>query len=162
MAQTIGAIPKSKFQVQLSADGTTWTDKGAAVSIAHTGEEQISGSQNTADGVAPVVTGGGKHSAATITIRGLYTKITAEFWDFIRDRWETTTPTIYCRWAPEGGIGTVVGNEQFLAASDADAAFACIIKTCNTPEVDAGDGAPAMVSVVLECPKVARGTTTTA
>lgn len=163
MAQTVGAIPKSKFQIQLGTDGSAFVDKsGAAVSITHTGEEQVSGSQNTADGDAPVVTAGNKHSAATITLRGIYTKVSAELWDYIRDRWEGSAKTIYIRWAPEGGIGTVVGNEQYLAASDAGTAFACVIKQCNTPELDAGDGAPAMVSVVLECPKVVRGTTTTA
>ena len=162
MAQSTGAIPKNKFQVQLAVDGTTWLDKsGSSVSVAHTGEEQMSGAQNTADGSAPVVTAGNKHGAATITLRGIYTKVSAEFWDTIRDRWEGAAKTIYIRWAPEGGIGTVVGNEQFSAADDAGSAFPCVIKQCNTPELDAGDGAPAMVSAVLECPKVLRGTTTT-
>lgn len=162
MAQTTGQVPKNKFQVQLSTDGSSWVDKsGAAVSVAHSGEEQMSGAQNTADGAAPVVTAGNKHGPATVTLRGVYTKVSAEFWDYIRDRWEGSDKTIYCRWAPEGGIGTVVGNEQFLCASDAGTSFACVIKSCNTPELDAGDGSPAMVSVVLECPKVLRGTTTT-
>jgi hypothetical protein len=76
----------------------------------------MSGAQNTADGLAPVVTGGGKHSAATITIRGLYTKVSGELFDYINDRWEVAgnaAKTVYLKWAPEGGIGTVVGNEQF-------------------------------------------------
>lgn len=162
MAQTTGAIPKNKFQVQLSTDGSSFVDKsGAAVSISHTGEEQMSGSQNTADGSAPVVTAGGKHSAATIALRGVYTKVSAELWDYIRDRWEGADKTIYIRWAPEGGIGTVVGNEQFLAADDAGNAFPAVIKSCVTPELDSGDGSPALVSATLECPKVLRGTTTT-
>lgn len=162
MTQTTAAIPKNKFQVMLSTDGSSFTDKGgAAVSVSHTGEEQQSGSQNTADGSAPVVTAGNKHGPATITLRGLYTKTSAEFWDYIRDRWEGTSKTIYVRWAPEGGIGTVVGNEQFTAADDAGSPFACVIKSCVTPELDAGDGSPAMVSAVLEAPKVLRGTTTT-
>lgn len=162
MAQSTGAIAKNQFQIQLSENGTTWVDKsGAAVGISHTGEEQMSGSQNTADGSAPVVTAGGKHSAATITIRGLYTKTASELWDTLRDAWEGAG-VIYVRWAPEGGIGTVVGNDQFLAADDAGSAFAAVIKSINTPELDAGDGSPALCSAVLECPKVLRGTTTTA
>lgn len=162
MTQTTAAIPKNKFQVQLSTDGSAWVDKsGAAVSVAHTGEEQMTGSQNTADGAAPVVTGGNKHSEATITLRGVYTKTSAEFWDYIRDRWEGAAKSIYIRWAPEGGINTVVGNELFTATDDAGTAFACPIKSVNTPELDAGDGAPALVSAVLVAPKVARTTTTT-
>lgn len=165
MTQSTGGIPQNKFGVQLSTNGTTWADKGGAwVDIKHTGEEQMSGSQSTADGFAPVVTAGGKHSAATITARGLYTKTSGEFWDFIRDRKESTTAsdrTVYIRWAPEGGIGTVVGNEQFTAADDAGSAFPAVIKSCNVPDLDAGNGAPALVTAVLECPKVMRGTTTT-
>lgn len=162
MAQSTGGIPQNKFQVQLSNDGSAWVDKsGSAVSIKHSGEEQMSGSQSTADGKAPVVTGGGKHSAATITCVGLYTKNSGEFWDYIRDRKEGASATIYIRWAPEGGIGTVVGNEQMMAADDAGNAFPAIIKSCNVPDLDAGNGAPALVTAVLECPRVLRGLTTT-
>lgn len=163
MTQTTGAIPGSKFEVQFSTDGSTWAHKaGAAISIVHTGEEQASGAQNTADGSAPVVTGSGKHSPATITCRGIYSKISAEFWDFIRDRWEGTSKTVYMRWAPEGGIGTVAGNEQFTAGDDAGSAFPAIIKQCVTPELDANSGGPAMVSAILEAPRVVRALTTTA
>jgi hypothetical protein len=165
MPQTIGGIPQNKFQIQLSVDGTTWVDKsGAAVDIKVTGQEVFSGAQNTADGDAPIVTGGGKHSATTITIRGVYTKISGEFWDFLRDQWELLTPArkkVYMRWAPEGGIGTVIGNEQFSCADDAGSAFACIIKSVNAPDLDAGNGAPALVTAVLECPKVMRALTAT-
>ena len=124
----------------------------------------MSGAQNTADGLAPVVTGGGKHSATTITCRGIYTKISGEFWDFIRDRWEVagnSAKTVYIKWAPEGGIGTVVGNEQYTATDDAGSAFPCIIKSINMPDLDAGNGGPALVTAVLECPKVTRTLTAT-
>lgn len=165
MAQTTAGIPQNKFQVQLSTNGSSWADKsGSSVDIKVTGQEQLSGSQNTADGLAPVVTGGGKHSAVTITCRGIYTKTSGEFWDFIRDRWEQTTAgtqTVYLQWAPEGGIGTVVGNEQFTATDDAGSAFPCIIKSINQPDLDAGNGGPALVTAVLEAPKVKRALTAT-
>lgn len=165
MAQSVGAIPQNKFQVQMSTDGTTFADKsGSSVDIKVTGREQMSGAQNTADGLAPVVTGGGKHSAVTVTIRGLYTKISAELFDYVNDRWEVAgnaAKTVYLKWAPEGGIGTVVGNEQFLATDDAGNAFPCIIKSCNVPDLDAGNGGPALVSIILECPKVTRQLTAT-
>lgn len=165
MTQTTGGIPMNKFQVQLSTDGSSWADKsGSTVDIKHTGSEQASGSQNTADGDAPVVTAGGKHSAATITCRGIYTKTSGEFWDFLRDQWESSGATkkrVYIRWAPEGGIGTVVGNEQFTATDDAGSAFPAVIKSINTPDLDAGNGGPALVTAVLECPKVTRALTAT-
>ena len=165
MAQSTGAIPQNKFMVQLSTNGTTWADKsGSNVDIKHTGQEQMSGAQNTADGLAPVVTAGGKHSAATITARGLYTKISGEFWDFIKDQQEVagnSGKVVYIRWAPEGGIGTVVGNEQFTATDDAGSAFPCVIKSCNVPDLDSGSGAPALVTAVLEAPKVLRALTAT-
>lgn len=162
MTQSTAAVPQSGLQIMLSTDGSTFADKsGSGISIQHTGEEQLSGSQNTADGVAPVVTAGGKRTMATITVRGLYTKTSGEFWDYIRDLHEAGSG-VYIRWAPEGGIGTVVGNEQFTASDDAGTAFECVIKTLNTPDLDAGNGGPALVSCVLECPKVVRATTTTA
>ena len=165
MAQTVAKIPMNIFQIQLSTDGSSWADKsGSAVDIKITGSEQLSGAQNTADGDAPVVTGGGKHGPVTLTCRGLYSKVSGEFFDFIRDQWELTSSArkkVYIRWAPEGGIGTVVGNEQFTATDDAGNAFACIIKSINSPDLDAGNGAPALVTAVLECPKITRALTAT-
>lgn len=165
MTQSTGAIPQNKFQVMLSTDGSSFADKsGSTVDIKVTGQEQHTGSQNTADGDAPVVTGGGKHSAVTITCRGIYTKVSGEFWDYLRDQWELATSArkkVYIKWAPEGGIGTVVGNEQYTATDDAGSAFPCLIKSINMPDLDAGNGAPALVTAVLECPKVTRALTAT-
>ena len=129
--------------------------------VTHTGEDTVIGSQNTAEGDAPVVTGGNKHGPAQIEVRFVYTKETSKLWDVLRDAWEGTK-RLYLRWAPEGGIGTVVGNEQFMAASDAGTAFPCRFAGAPlVPNVDVGAGGPAVSMARFTCPKVVRSLTTT-
>lgn len=162
MAQITDTISGADFEIQTSTDGTTWAHHASsAIAVTHSGEETIVGSQNTADGDAPVVTGGDKHGPAQIEVRFVYTKETVKLWDVVRDAWEGTR-RLYLRWAPEGGIGTVVGNEQFTASSDAGTAFACRFAGAPlVPNVDAGAGGPAVSMARFTCPKVVRALTAT-
>ncbi len=162
MAQITDTISGAEFQLETSDDGVTWVDhSSSAIAVTHTGEDTVIGSQNTAEGDAPVVTGGNKHGPAQIEVRFVYTKETSKLWDVLRDAWEGTK-RLYLRWAPEGGIGTVVGNEQFMAASDAGTAFPCRFAGAPlVPNVDVGAGGPAVSMARFTCPKVVRSLTTT-
>ena len=165
MAQTTGAIDRANFEVEVSTDGTTWNKiDSEATTVAASGGDQITGSVNTADGNAPIVTAGGKTGPITLTFNGVYTKTSNEAFDRLRDRFEDATPgnrTMYVRYAPEGGIGSVAGNDLFTCTNDAGSAFAAPIINCLPPEVDAGSGDPAMFTFSVLTPDLARSATTT-
>lgn len=162
MAQTTGAIPRSNFQVQVSTDGVAWTDiSGQAVTVQRSDGDQMIGEQNTADGSSPVVTGSNKKAAETVTVSAVYTEGATEAYEVVSARYRGATKTIYLRWAPKGGIGTVAGNNMFTCANDAAAAIAVPIINCAIPDLDAGSGDPAMIEFSVRTPNVAEALTTT-
>ena len=161
MAQLTDPISGQTFQFQASTDGSTWTTPVGAVSVTPGGGDTITGSQNTVDGSAPLVTGGQKHAPETLEVRGVYNKTSSDLWDTINDAWEGAR-VLYLRYAPEGGIDTVVGNELYTATDDAGTAFAAKFQGRPTPPpVDAGAGGPALMMARFIFPKLTRSTTTT-
>jgi len=162
MTQTTGAIPRSNFQAQVSTDGTTWTDiSGQAVTVQRSDGDQMIGEQNTADGSSPVVTGSNKKAAETVTVAAVYTEGPTEAYEVVAARYRGAAKTIFFRWAPKGGIGTVAGNNMFTCANDAGTAIAVPIINCSIPDLDAGSGDPAMIEFSLRTPNVAEALTTT-
>lgn len=163
MAQTTDHNSKGNFQLEVSTDGSSWTDiSGSSTSVSFSGGEQKVGSQNTADGDAAVVTGSDKYSPIVATFNILYTDVSNEAFDKVLDRWESGTRTLYVRYAPLGGIGTVVGNEVYTASNDAGTAFACpITQQPLPPEGDANSGDPSMASFSVTAPQFKRSLTTT-
>lgn len=162
MAQTTYGIPRSNYQVQVSTDGSSWTDiSGQSATVQRSGGDHMIGEQNTADGESPVVTGSNKKGAETVTVSCIYTEQSGEAFEVVRARYEGTAKTIYLRWAPKGGIGTVVGNNIFTCAGDAGTAILVPIINCTIPDLDAGSGDPAMFEFSVMTPDVAQGATTT-
>lgn len=163
MAQTTAGISRGgAFQVQTSSDGSTWTHRASeAASVSTSGGEQMTGSQNTADGAAPIVKGNNKVGPSTVTVNFVYTKTSAQLFDAIRDAYESSDKSIYLRWAPEGGIDSVVGNDLFTCVGDAGSAVKCPIVSCLPPDLDAGSGDIAMASFSVLAPFVGRSATTT-
>ena len=162
MAQTVYGLPRSNFQVQVSVDGVTWTDiSGAAATVQRSDGDQMIGEQNTADGASPVVTGSNKKAAETVTVRALYTEQAGEAWKTVHERYRGADKTIFLRWAPKGGIGTVAGNAVFTCASDAGTPLKAPIVNCTLPDLDAGSGDPAMFEFSVRTPSVLESVTTT-
>jgi hypothetical protein len=162
MAQTTYGLPRSNFQVQVSTNGSSWTDiSGVATTVQRSDGDQMVGEQNTADGASPVVTGSNKKAAETVTVRALYTEQTGEGWKTVHDRYRGTDKTIYVRWAPKGGIGTVAGNVLFTCADEAGTALKVPIINCTLPDLDAGSGDPAMFEFSVRTPSVLASVTST-
>lgn len=160
MAQTQNAVAQSNFQVQVSVDGTTWTDiSGNATAISTSGGEQQIGSQNTADGDAAIVTPSQKYAPIDFQISIVYTKTTGEAFDIVMGQWESDNKSIYVRYAPEGGIGTVGGNDLFTLSDANDAAFAAPIVSILPPNLDASSGNPAIAQFTVRAPKATRSLT---
>lgn len=152
MAQTTAANAKSNFVVEVSTDGSAWTNiSGQSASVTPGGGDQHTGEQNTADGNAPVVTASNKVAAKTIEVNCLYTETSGEAWKVVTARYEGSAKTIYLRYSPEGGAS---GDERFTCADDAGTAAAVPIVNCQHPEGDASTGDPLMFTFSVIAPKL--------
>ena len=140
MAQTTGALPQGKCQVEVSVNGSSWTDiSGEAATIAMAGGEQLTSEQMTFDGQYPIVVGSGKMGAITATVTIAYTETSSEAFDVVYGRYEDGgAGTIYLRYSPAGGQST---EFRYFASDDAgSAATAVPIVACLPPGADATVG----------------------
>lgn len=153
MAQTTGSLPQGKCQVEVSVNGSTWTDiSGQVTSVALSGGEQLTGEQHTFDGQYPIVTGSGKMGAVTATFNFVYTETSSEAFDVVFTRFEDGgVGTIYVRYSPAGGQSS---EFRYFATNDAgSAATAVPITACNPPDADAGVGDAIMASFAVIAPQ---------
>lgn len=153
MAQTTSAVSIAAAHGTVSTDGSDWTtnDLGPClVSITPSGGDQLVGSQNTADGSAPVVAGSNKTGMITVEVRALYTETAAQAWEAVSARFDGTDKTIYFRYEPSGNTS---GKNRFTATNDAGTAIKCPIINCLPPASDAGSGDPSMFGFSIAVPK---------
>lgn len=152
MAQTTTALPKSNFKIEVSTNGSSWTDiSGSANQVNTSGGDQMYGEQQTAEGNVPVVVPTHKTGAITITCNILYTETSGEAFQTVWARYEGTAKTIYLRYSPKGGAS---GDERYTATDNAGNAFACPIVNCLPPSTDANSGDPMTASFTVVAPKV--------
>lgn len=158
MAQTTGAISQAGFKIEVSTDGTSWTDiSGAASSVAVEGGDYGVGEQMTAEGAEAVVVSSGKRAPVMVTINSLYTETALEAFAIVRSRYEGADPTIFVRWSPKGGS---VGESRFTAAVGGVAAAVPIV-SCNVPELDATSEDLALFEWSVRAPGLLRATIST-
>lgn len=152
MAQTTTAQPRSNYQIEVSTDGSTWTDiSGSSNQVNPSGGDQMYGEQHTAAGNAPTITATHKTGAITLTCNILYTETAGEAFQVVWARYEGTAKTIYFRYTPGGGD---TGDERYTATNNAGTAIAVPIINCLPPATDAGSGDPAMASFTIVTPKL--------
>lgn len=156
MSQTTTALSRANYKVEVSTNGSSWTNiSGAAATVTVSGGEQLVGEQNTADGSAPVVTNANKVSSRDVEVNCLYTETTGEPWKVVTAQYDGASKVIYLRYSPAGGD---TGDIRFATASDAGTAFAAPIVNCLPPDLDAGSGDPAMFSFTVKTPKLLQET----
>lgn len=153
MAQTTGSLPQGQCQVEVSVDGSAWTDiSGSVASATPSGGDQMTGEQHTFDGQFPIVTGSNKMAATTVEFSIVYTETTAEAFTVVYDRFKDGgTGTIYCRYSPAGGQST---ESRFFASDDAGSAPTAVpITACLPPTADASVGDIIMASFSVIAPQ---------
>lgn len=153
MAQTTGSLPQGGCQVEVSTNGSTWTDiSGETASIAFSGGEQLTAEQMTFDGQYPIVTGSGKMGAITATVSIFYTETSSEAFDVVYGRYEDGgAGTIYMRYSPAGGQST---EFRYFATDDAgSSATAVPIVSCLPPSGDASVGDAFMAEFSIIAPQ---------
>lgn len=138
MAQTTAAIPVSGFKVEVSTDGSSWTDiSGQASTVTVDGGDIPVGEQMTATGSEAIVVSSGKVEPRSVTVRSVYTEESGEAFETVYAVYAGADKVIYLRWSPKGG-GT--GDVRYTCAV-AGAAAAVPMVSCSLPELDAaGDG----------------------
>lgn len=152
MAQTTGGLSQGVFVVEVSLDGSAWTNiSGQATQVTPSGGDHIVGAQNTAEGSAPVVTYSNKTEPLSIEVNILYTEVTGEAFRVVKARFDGADKSIFFRYAPKGNT---TGNRRYTATNDANTAVLCPIVSCLPPTLDAGSGDPAMASFTLSVPKL--------
>lgn len=152
MAQTTTAFSKANFKVEVSTNGTAWTDiSGAAATVTVTGGDQLVGEQNTADGDAPVVTHANKVESRQVEVNCLYTETASQPWKVVAAQYNGASKVIFLRYSPAGGN---TGDIRFTCARDDSTAIAAPIVNCMPPDLDAGTGDPAMFTFTVQTPKL--------
>lgn len=108
MAQTTNALSWANCKIQLSTNGTTWTDiSGFANSVSVDGGERATSEFFTVDGDTPIVTAG-KRGFLDITIKAVYTEEGGDAYAMGMAAYEGNTP-LYAQWIPKGtGAGAYV------------------------------------------------------
>lgn len=152
MAQTTTAETINNAKLEVSTDGSTWTDiSGSSTSV--TGAEQ--GSQvfeeNTLDGQDPIVKPGNK-DALTLDVRIIYTETAGEAFETVRAQWETSGRELYIRYSPAGGAS---GDYQYTSANSDGTTTAGILESFTYPDAEA-DGGIGIAGFTVRVPALAQ------
>lgn len=165
MAQTTGALAGAAFKLEISTDasGTTgsWVDiSGYAQSVEVGAQTAITGSVQTADGDAAIVTAANKLEPVELTFNIVYTENDSEPWDKVIDQFNGADKTIAVRWSPAGGGG---GDLQYSTTDTAATAAAKVpISSCTpAPPVAANNADPVMFSFSVLTPKILKAAIST-
>lgn len=151
--QTTGSISKGTNQkVEVSTDGSTWTDiSGDITGVKTSGGEQAIGEQHVANGNYPIVVGSGKVSATTVEANFVYTETAGEAFQVAWARYEGSQKTIYLRWSPKGGN---IGDERYVCTNDAGVAVPVPIVACLPPEMESGSSDVALATLSVLAPRI--------
>ncbi len=158
MAQTTAAISQAGFKVEVSTNGSSWTDiSGQACTVTEDGGDVKVGNQHTAYGSEAVVVSTNKTEPRTLTVKSLYTEEATEAWKVVRAQYVATTKTIYMRYSPKGGNP---GDLQYTCAVGGVAAAVPIVSFV-APELDASAEDPAMFEFSVMTPGLLEATVAT-
>jgi len=108
MAQTTNALSWANCKIELSTNGSSWTDvSGFANSVGVDGGERATSEFFTVDGDTPIVTAG-KRGFLEITIKAVYTEAGSDAYAMGIAAYEGNS-ALYARWTPKGsGAGAFV------------------------------------------------------
>lgn len=143
MTQTTGGMSPTNMYVGISADNSSWTDvSGYANSVEIDGGERQTGNVFTFDGDTAIIKAG-KRDPITVTVRGVYTEASAQFYDKVMAAYIAGS-SFYVRWSPGGGDSGDLG----YTTSEG------IVKNAPYPAGATDDAAPILVELVLECSSI--------
>lgn len=140
MAQTTGAVSFRNCKIEMSPNGSTWTDiSGFANSISIEGGERMIGETFTLDGDTPIITPG-KRGSFDLTSKIVYTEGVSDPYEVFRAAYEAGSD-LYFRWSPKGGT---TGQFQFTTDK-------CIVITPAYPSGEASSADAIAFEFKLKC-----------
>lgn len=140
MAQTTGAISFKDVLVEVSTNGSAWTDiSGFANNIKLKGFVRNTGEYYTASGDTAIIKSG-KRKPGTITIECAYTESAAEPYTLFNTAYSTPSD-LYVRWSPKGGT---TGQLRFTSNAG-------IVSEPVYPVGDVEKGDIVKINCTLEC-----------
>ena len=153
MAQTTAAMSGTELDVEVSSNGSTWTNISGTTQAVETPEGTLaSGEVYTGDGASAIITSG-KFEPVEVKVIIVYTNESNEAFETIRP-WYTARTPIYVRWSPKG-IGT--SGAPVFTTTDAEGTLqACPIIAFDYPGGDASEAAPVMASFTVKAPFITR------
>lgn len=141
MTQTTGSIWGGAAKVEISVNGSAWTNiSGHSQKVSPSGGERQTGEAYTFDGEGPIVKVGKKNSRE-MRVDIIYTEATLDAFEVARAQFDATGGgTMYVRWSPSGGTG---GTKLYTT----DAGF---VKEFQYPEVDSEQTGPIKTYFVVQ------------
>ena len=156
MALPSGTLSSCTLCVELSTDGTTWTDFSDYVTVVEPPEmSRISGEAFVLGEDIAVVTGG-KLNPVEVQIRSVYVDSTATSNPFSYVWAEFTAAcgdAVHVKWSP---AGCTTGNQSFSTATATGMPAEMI--TLTLPGGDGSDGSPILWGAVIKAPTIYRAT----
>jgi hypothetical protein len=152
MTQTTNEMSGAAAQVEISTNGSVWTDiSGHEQSVQLPPQTRASGVRYTHDGDTAVITFG-KREPVEITVNILYTEEATDGFEVLRAQHETAGGgAVYLRWSPAGGSG---GDFQYATGATKLSQF-------QYPPVDAEDAQPIAVSFAVMAASITKSTIAT-
>lgn len=158
MAQTTAALSAVDADIEVSTNGTVWTNiSGSSNSIEPGSQTRMTGTAYTFDGDLAIVTGG-KREPLEIAVQILYTEEAGEAFEVIRPLFEADGGTkMYLRYSPKG-IGAA-SRAVYTTSNDGATAGAVYISELDWPMAEAETADPVAVSFTLIAPALIRTVT---
>jgi len=152
MTQITGGFSTADAKIEISANGSSWTDiSGSTASVGEAEQARKTGSKYTHSGDTAIVTAG-KREPFEIPVAIVYTEGTGDPFEVLRAAFEAAGGTAYYfRWSPKGGAG---GEFQYATP-------AAIISGFTYPGTDAESGEPSMCGFKILTPYVTKSVVAT-
>lgn len=145
MPQATNAISSVNFSVEVSTNGSVWTDIGGhATTVEVDGGERKVGKGFTFVGDTPILFRG-KRDSIQLKVRSLYSEGASDVFEIVRNAYDTNSD-LYLRWSPQGGQS---GEFMFTSSTG-------IVKECPYPSGDAESEDPVFFDFTLEVLSVSK------
>lgn len=148
MAQMTNALSAVDSVVEISVNGTVWTDiSGFSNKLDVPAQTRMSGEAYTFDGDTGIITTG-KRTPMEITVNALYSEGAAEAFEIVRAQFETAhgAGPLYVRWSPAGND---TGDFRFTTPAGKVVSF-------QYPAVDGNSPAPIPFTFTVKVPSVTK------
>ena len=152
MPQTSTAMNAVDAVVEVSTDGTTWTNISGSTNKVDVAPVTVdSGMAATLEGAFKIVTSG-KINPVDVSVTILYTETASEAAAILESRRSVRPPTLYFRYTP-GGYN---GEYRYKAANSTGNTVAARITEFPSVSVDAGAAGPALMTFKLQATQLVR------